>query len=366
MKQLYSRRNFLSTAAAGVGGMASAAVFPAFGREYEGAWINGMQINPAIDNLRVVNCTDPAMITADPVKWDIISQNAPVVAKKVRANIDALACVLAQKASPAEAWKAIFRKPDRKQWTEVKVAIKPNASGINNNTRVAVIGAVCSALTGLGVRPDNIAMYGCNRKGNMDTATGYRPFVGSELPKGIVLSDKHESMGGTVKTRIPKPQAGEFECAAALADGTIDILVNIGTNKGHIFDMVGGISLTMKNHCGSFMIPVTKHFTRDGLRFIIAINKSKAILGGTPPRQQLCIVDSLWGMKKGPTGIPTMRLNSLSMGTFGPAVDWVVMKKIREPLMGCKHPEFISTIMTEFGYQLSQFENLGFIEVKPV
>jgi hypothetical protein len=38
-----------------------------------------------------------------------------------------------------------------KQWSEVKVAIKPNASGINNNTRVAVIGTVCSALIGLGV-----------------------------------------------------------------------------------------------------------------------------------------------------------------------------------------------------------------------
>lgn len=366
MNSNYSRRKFLTASATGVGGLALARFFPVFGEENKGAWVNGMQINPAIDNLRVVNCTDPAMITADPTKWDIVSQNAPVVAERVRKNIDAMACALAQKTTPAEAWAVIFRKPDTKQWAEVKVAIKPNASGINNNTRIAVIGTVCSALTSLGVRPENIAMYGCNRKGNMDTATGYRPFVGSELPSGIVLSDKHESMGGTVKTWIPKPQAGEFECAAGLANGTVDILVNIGTNKGHIFDAVGGVSLTMKNHCGSFLFPVAKHFTRDGLKFIIAINKSNAILGGMPPRQQLCIVDSLWGMKKGPSGIPTMRLNSLSMGTFGPAVDWVVIKKIREPLMGCKHPASISTIMTEFGYHPSQFENLDFIQVEPV
>jgi hypothetical protein len=365
LNQNYSRRKFLAASAAGVSGLALARFFPAFGEENNGAWVNGMQINPVIDNLRVVNCTDPAMITADPTKWDIISQNAPVVAERVRKNIDAMACALAQKTTPTEAWAVIFRKPDTKQWAEVKVAIKPNASGINNNTRVAVIGTICSALTGLGVMPENIAMYGCSRKGNMDTATGYRPFIGSELPSGIVLSDKHESMGGTVKTRIPKPQAGEFECAASLANGTLDILVNIGTNKGHIFDAVGGLSLTMKNHCGSFLFPVAKHFTRGGLKFIIAINKSNAILGGTPPRQQLCIVDSLWGMKKGPSGIPTMRLNSLSMGTFGPAVDWVVMRKIREQIMGCKHPVFISTVMTEFGYQPSQFENLDFIDVEP-
>jgi hypothetical protein len=366
LNQIYSRRKFIAASAAGVGGLALARFFPAFGEENKGAWVNGMQINPAIDNLRVVNCTDPAMITADPTKWDIVSQNAPVVAERVRKNIDAMACALAQKTTPAEAWAVIFRKPETKQWSEVKVAIKPNASGNCNNTRVAVIGTVCSALIGLGVLPENIAMYGCSRKGLMDTTTEYRPFVGSELPSGIFLSNGHESMGGTVKTRIPKPQAGEFECAAALANGTIDILVNIGTNKGHMFGSVGGVSLTMKNHCGSFLFPVAKHFTRDGIKFIIAINKSNAILGGTPVRQQLCIVDSLWGMKKGPSGVPTMRLNSLSMGTFGPAVDWVVMKKIREPLMGCKHPAFISTIMTEFGYQPSQFENLDIIKVEAV
>jgi hypothetical protein len=365
MTHRFSRRNFLSAAAAGIGGLLSCRIFPVYGEEYKGAWVDGKQINPAIDNLRVVTCTDPTMITADPVKWDIVSQNAPVVAERVRANIDAMACALAQKASPTEAWAVIFRKPEAKKWPEVKVAIKPNASGINNNTRVAVIGTICSALAGLGVWPENIAMYGCNRKGNMDTATGYRPFVGNELPKGIVLTDKHESMGGTVETPIPRPQAGKFECAAALANGTIDILVNIGTNKGHIFDSVGGLSLTMKNHCGSFLFPVAKHFTRDGLKFIIAINKSNAILGGTPVRQQLCIVDSLWGMKKGPTGIPTKRLNSLSMGTFSPAVDWAVMKRIREPVMGCAHPAFLSMIPAEFGYQASAFENLDFIKVEP-
>jgi hypothetical protein len=365
MRQTLSRRNFLTTAAAGIGGITCVGPLFAFGREHEGAWVNGMHINPTIDNLRVVLCHDPAMIVADPQKWDFVSQNTPVVAEKVRANIDAMACALAQKASPAEAWATIFQKPPQKQWSDVRVAIKPNASGYNI-TRVAVIDTVCSALLGLGIRPENIAMYGSGRKGLTDQTTKYLPFLGKGLPTGIRMSDGSETMGGTVKATIPKPQAGEFECAAALAHGTIDILVNIATNKGHMFDTLGGIGLTMKNHAGTFIFPVVKHFSRNGLKFIIAINKSNAILGGTPPRQQLCIVDSLWAMKGGPDGIPNSRPSSLSMGTFGPAVDWVVTKRIREPIMGCTHPKFISTILTEFGYQPSEFENLDFITVQPV
>jgi hypothetical protein len=360
----FSRRKFITAAAAGIGGLASARLFPAFGEENKGAWVNGMQINPEIDNLRFVNCTDPAMITADPTKWDIVSQNAPVVAEKVYANMDAMACSLAQKASAAEAWATIFRKPETKSWAEIKVAIKPNGSG-NNNTRVAVINKVCSVLIGLGIQENNIVIYGCHKQGFSDEANFYRPMLGKGLPPGIILSKGHEALGGTILTEVPKPCPGRFNCAAALATGTIDILVNIATNKGHIFDSVGGLSMTMKNHAGSFEMYLSKHF-HGGLKYIIAFNKSKAIIGGAPPRQQLCIVDSLWGLKKGPPGIPNKRPCSLSMGTFSPAVDWAVMKRIREQIMGCKHPKSLALMLTEFGYQPSQFENLNFINVEPV
>ena len=362
MKQLFSRRDFISTAAAGIGGIASASLVPVFGEEYKGAWVNGMRINPAIDNLRVVNCTDPAMISADPTKWDFASQNAPVVAERVRKNIDAMACALAQKSSPSEAWAVIFLRPETKKWSEVKVAIKPNASG-SNTTRVAVIDAICSALMGLGVLQENIAMYGCHKKG-FDKTVQYSPFLGKGLPKGIALSDGHEAVGGTMKAPIPEPQAGEFECAAGLSNGSIDILVNIATNKGHFLGSTGGISLTMKNHGGSFEMPVRFH-VHGLLNYIIAFNKSHAILGGNPPRQQLCIVDSLWAMKKGPPGIPGKRPCSLSMGTFAPAVDWVVTKRIREQVMGWEHSTDLAKILTEFGYQTATFENLDFIKVQP-
>jgi hypothetical protein len=112
VNQSCSRRKFIAATAAGVGGLALGRFFPALGQENKGAWVNGMQINPAIDNLRVVNCTDPGMIRSDPTNWEIVSQNAPVVADKVYANMDAMACALAQKPTPAEAWtQNIFQAP---------------------------------------------------------------------------------------------------------------------------------------------------------------------------------------------------------------------------------------------------------------
>jgi hypothetical protein len=71
-------------------------------------------------------------------------------------------------------------------------------------------------------------------------------------------------------------------------------------------------------------------------------------------------------MTSGPQGVPNKRPCSLSMGTFGPAVDWVVAKRLREPIMGCIHPESLTMIFSEFGYTFSSFERLNYINVKPV
>jgi hypothetical protein len=351
----------MAATATGLGAVACAGPMSALGKDPGRAWVTGKQINPDIDNLRVVHCADPAMLTGDPQRWDIESQNAPVVAARVRANVEAMACALAQKPSPAEAWATIFRKPEGKAWPDVKVAIKPNASG-GNITRVAVIDAVLAGLTGLGVRAANVTLYGCPRF-NENEAGVYAPFLGRGLPGGVVLSKGHEAMGGTVEAVVPEPAAGRYNCAAALADGSIDLLVNIATNKGHFAPTFGGMSLTMKNHAGSFEMPLSRHLS-GGLDYVIAFNKSEAILGGTPPRQQLCIVDSLWGMTSGPGGVPNKRPGALSMGTFGPAVDWVVSKRVREVVMGCTHPDFLATILTEFGYAPSAFAELDFVRVQ--
>jgi len=346
-----SRRNFLAVTAAGAGGLLAGRFMPVRGDEI-GA--GKKQVNPGIDNLRVVCCIDPAMIREDPRNWDFASQNAPVNAEKVRADMDAMACGLAQKNTPAEAWAIIFQKPVAKQWSDVKVAIKVNAFA-KNNPRVAVVDAVCRALAGLGVQPSNILVYdgSCNAKGM------YGPFIANGLPAGITASVKNDLLGGVVKTNVPAPYAGTFKCSGTIAKGEIDILVNIATNKGSAF---AGMTMTMKNHAGTFE-PMPIHFG-GGLKYIIAFNKSEAILGGTPVRQQLCIVDSLWAMTKGPFGVPNKRPCALAMGTFSPAVDFVVARRIRETVMGCKHPESLNSIMSAFGY--SDFEHLDYVKVNPV
>jgi hypothetical protein len=345
-----SRRTFLSSAAAGV---LASGILPAFGEEYKSAWTNGKQINPSIDNLRVVCCIDPAMIKGDPRSWDVASQNAPVVAEKVQADMDALACGLAQKSAPHEAWGSIFRKPSSKEWSDVKVAIKPN-SFVQNNPRVAVVNAVCKALIGLGVQPSNIIIY----DGGGDPKGKYGPYIGSGLPAGIIASKGNDAMGGSLAAPVPKPHKGMFKCSAALVNGTIDILVNIAVNKGSSF---AGMTMTLKNHAGTFD-PKPIHLG-GGLDYILAFNKSEAILGGEPVRQQLCVIDSIWAMTKGPFGVPNKRPAALVMGTFSPAVDYVTARRIREQMMGCPHLDTLDRIMSEFGY--ANFENLDFVKVEP-
>jgi hypothetical protein len=345
-----SRRAFLSSVAAG---LLAAGMFPAEGDEKETGWRDGMKINPDIDNLSVVSCHDPKMIAADPRKWDIVSQNAPIVPERVQADLDAMACALARKNSLRDAWGAIFRKPASKEWHEVKAAIKLNCLG-NNYPRAAIVNAVCRALTSLGVTPSNIVLYdGSHNAGSM-----YGPFIGKEIIAGVRSGNGNELLGGTVRTRIPAPHAGKFKCTAAIAGGDIDVLVNIAVNKGH---SVMGTTMTMKNHAGTFeAMPI---HTGGGADYIIAFSKSGALLGGDPVRQQLCIVDSIWALTGGPFGIPNKRPAMLSMGTFSPAVDFITAKRIREPIMGCSHPPVLNRLMTDFGY--SNFENLDFVRVEP-
>jgi len=353
-KESISRRDFLSSATGATAGILASSAVSAFGDEIKGGWTNGKRINPSIDNLRVVCCIDPAMMKSDPKSWDIVSQNEPVDHEKVLRTMDAMACALAQKNSAHEAWGSIFRKPASKEWQDVTVAIKPNCF-MPNNPRVAVIDAVCKALIGLGVQPAKIIIYdGCG--GAKEKFGG---FAGTKLPAGVVMSNKNDVLGGTIDAPVPAPHAGHFKCSAAIAKGSIDILVNIAVNRGH---HLAGTSMTMKNHAGTFeAMPI---HLGGGLNYIIAFNKSEAILGGEPVRQQLCIVDSLWAQTKGPMGAPNKRPGALVMGTFSPAVDYITARRIREPLMGCTHPPELGRLMSDFGY--SDFEKLDFVKVEPV
>jgi len=314
-----------------------------------GGWTPGKKINPAIDNLRVACGANPSMLTGDPTAWDMAAQNAVVVAAQVERTLDAMAVSLAQKAEPAAAWAAILRKPEAKNWSGVRVAIKVNCLG-KTFPRVAIVGKVCQEIIRLGVPAESIVVY----DGQSNALPLYGAFVGKGLPDSVVVSDRHKALGGRTPAPVPEPYPGQFECTADVAAGKIDILVNIGTNKGHS-DEFGGTTLSLKNHAGTFK-PAPLHMG-GGMDYLLAINKSEAILGGDPVRQQLCIIDSLWGGLKGPGELPIKRLDRLVMGVFGPAVDYLTAKKIREPMLDTKHPN-IERFLTEFGYEPSQMGDL--------
>lgn len=319
-------------------------------------------INPAIDNLRVVCCHDPDMVTGNPTIYTTISgQNEPVVVEKVQANIDQMAMALAEKPTPQEAWATIFQKPASKEWSEVKVAIKANCKTLSdrddpmNNPRLAVLDKVCKALNELGVPFQNIIIF----DDDDEDATIYRDFLGNGLPSDIKVStgDPADLLGGQkISTPIPAPYNQNGNCTKHIADGTIDILINCAMNKGHTRSEFGSATITMKNHLGTFS-PV--HSTD----YLIGITKSEAIVGGTPPRQQLNIVDSLYASMSGPSAIPDRWPYRLVMGTCSSVVDYATIIKIREDVMGASHnSSVVNRFLTDFGYSPG---DLDFVDVTP-
>jgi hypothetical protein len=322
-------------------------------------WANRTDVNPAISNLRVVCCFDPTMTTGDYLKNTMAAQNAMVVASRVQLNLDEMAKSLAQKSSSAEAWKTIFQKPSGKEFTSAKVAIKLNcktnggapSGSPMNNPRIAIIDKVCKELNNLGVPYGNITLYDATAA--EDASYLYGSFVGNGIPAGVKVSGTSGVFRSMTSATIPYPAQPTTQCVQELVNNSVDILIDITINKAHSYPHTGYCSLTMKNHLGTFA--PQPHETD----YLLAVNKSDAILGGTPPRQQLCIVDSLWSnVSGGPTDPVTVRPDRIIMGTFGPALDYLTVKKIREEVMGATHDEtIIARFLTDFGYQASDVQN---------
>jgi hypothetical protein len=340
-----TRRKFIKTTILGTGGIMAIGQ-PLFSADNAGknVFVPRMPVNPAVDNLRVVCGVNKAMITGQPASWDMAGQNSPVANAQVERTLDALAVSLTRKENTPEAWKTIFRKPGSKAWDAVKAAIKVNGLG-KNHPRLAVVNKICMELNKIGVLWNNIYIY----DGSQNAGQLYSPFVGKGLPAGVIIGDKDKAMGGTMKLSIPeKGKFPSYKCTRMVADGSIDILVNIAVNKNHDKNL-GGTTLTLKNHAGTFE-PLRIH-TGGGLDYILGFSKSNALWGGNPVRQQLCIVDSLWGSTSGgPFVIPDKQLDCLVMGTFSGAVDYLTAKNIREPLMGAAHGP-IDRFITDFGYE---------------
>ncbi len=352
-----SRRNFVKTTLISAGGILAAGqpVFSASSSTPQ-VYVPGMAVNPDIDNLRVVCGINKAMVTGAPSGWSMTGQNSVVNGAEVDRTLDASVMSLASKENPADAWKTIFRKPESKNWDTVKAAIKVNCIG-DNHPRLAVVNKCCIELNRLGVRFENIYIY----DGSHNAGPLYAPFIGKGLPEGVIIGDKNSALGGTIQLEIPiRDGFKSFPCTKMIADGSIDILINIAVNKCHDLDL-GGTTLTLKNHAGTFdPWPIHRDGNRDGLRldYILGFSKSNALWGGNPVRQQLCIVDSLWASSRGgPTSIPDKQLDCLVIGTFSGAVDYLTVKKIREPLLGVTHGP-VELFVKSFGYKERELKRL--------
>jgi len=126
-----------------------------------------MQINPAIDNKRVICCHDTNMLTGNPTNGSFTGQNDAVNANLVVSNMDQMAMQLAQKTAAADAWSTIFQKPASKTWADTKVAIKTNAIG--GTKREPSQGGdyqedLRCAGGPLGVQPANIVVYDAQQR----------------------------------------------------------------------------------------------------------------------------------------------------------------------------------------------------------
>jgi hypothetical protein len=351
----HKRRDFLKTAAAGAMGIAAVKFDKVFASQ--SAWTSGKQINPAIDNKRVVCCYDPKMLKSVPTSYSMTGQNSTVDAARIAANMDDMAMKLAQKTTAAEAWSTIFQKPAAKTWASIKAAIKVNAiiPSNGNHPRVAIVKKICDVLVDqLGVLPANITLYDATD----DASLCYTSFVSLTDKTQIRanVSKKASLLGNMTPVTIAKASK-DISCVADLVNGNIDILVNISVCKVH--DGPGGgygygsCSLCMKNHLGTFN-NANGAGGATGLHSVDAIceiNQHDAVIGGTPTRQQLCIVDSLLANGKTPGGSPDTRVDRLVMGAFAPIVDYLTAMKILKDVMSKTDknnnlPKFV----TNFGY----------------
>ena len=346
------RRDFLKITAAGATGLALTRATPA-----RAAWPSSgtMDINPDISNMRVVACVDTAMMKSVPATMTFETQNAAVDYARVQANMDAMAMSLTQKGTADDAWTTIFRSS--KDWASSTVAIKVNGGEGKNTAHLAILQKLSNLFIGWGVKPTNFIVYdGHTSPGAPGIFSASFSATDKSKVLGVVGGPSGSSgdlLGGWKDGKLV--DGTTRRCAAKIVDGTVDVLINIANNKGHAYGTVlGNVTLCMKNHYGTWE-PDSTH--TDLANLIFKMNKSDPIIGGTPPRQQLCIVDSLFCNKVDITGTPELMPCYLVMGTFAPAIDYQTVKKIREAVSNIKTDDTkIEPYLTSFGYTASDVQ----------
>jgi hypothetical protein len=77
---------------------------------------------------------------------------------------------------------------------------------------------------------------------------------------------------------------------------------------------------------------------------------------------QLCIIDSLWGMKVGPRtqlDSDVTPVNRIAMGTFAPLLDYAFAKEVRETVMGATHDATtLDRFWQDFGFNQGIMQKL--------
>ncbi len=354
-----SRRQFIKKAVAAGTTLAISPMI--FVPRAKATWEKKSRVHPNVDSLRVVGITDPRMIKGVQrvTSWSL--QEKMVAKDTVWENMDKLACGLTETKSPEDAWRAVFIKPPKKPWAHAVVAIKTNNIALQH-TRSAVMSKVCHVFTDLlGVKGTNIHIYDGIHGGSMGQST---PFA--SLPEGVRVEDR---WGGINTPVLVPPPWGDgrrtTKCLRYLAEGKVDILVNIALCKGHS-DTFGGFTMTMKNHMGTFS-PRYVH-QGEALEYLLAVNQTPQVLGPMDPKtgrvlfplQQLCIVDALWASEGGPGGYPRAQPNFLAMGVLSPVMDYVIATLFRKGKMGWEiNQQATLRMLTDFGYQEADLPAMG-------
>jgi hypothetical protein len=291
----------------------------------------------------VVALKDPGMLKKFAYQNFKYANFESVCHEKVKANLDIMARALSRNET---AWETIFRKPVTKTWTQVKVAIKINSMG-KYNPSVSIVSKVCEVLNKLGIPFESITLYDGGRASGEACPLKYGPFRDSGMIPPVNIISRGETHEITVDG------LGATFCPVVVWDA--DILVNIAVNKGHDrVNQFGGVSMSLKNHVG------TINFTHpQDIKTLCSYHMHEAILGrpsqDVPPKQQLIILDSLWvGVPRSYLGTIEKPLQTLIMGVFPGAVDYLTTRKIRERVYPMNpiniNESIVNSYIENFGY----------------
>jgi hypothetical protein len=355
------RRNFLKASAVGAAGLA---VLGPGTKKAAAANINttlvnlsATQINQSVDNLRVAYITDAAMVRSNNYPgWDTFNDPANTTTAvnyaAVKSNVDKLACALANKTNANDAWTSLLKIPSTKTWATAKAAIKVNAFA-SDHPSVPIVARIVEVLVGFGMPAANICLFD-----GIASASGvYGSYVGAgkPMPAGITYA-----AGLTDTVTFPAPLAsGGTTMGACTGINGADLIVNISCNKGHDrLNSFSGVTMCLKNNFAT----INWAHQPDGpigMQVMAAANSCSYLVGNIPAsypaKQQLCIVDCLWLGNAGDwagTIVNGGNANSIVMGTFAGAVDYVATMKIRasKANYGGWNQSIVDGFVTGFGY----------------